>query len=288
MKNRFIISYTLGDSMLHKLNGTTKILGFVAITVFIIMTFDVRLLIPMFLLCLIGIATMKPRWRIVLFMWGFLTVTAGLIGSIFMILIRPGAGYTLVGGQNTFFFINERFFLSWEMLWYVGIVYFKRVCSLASAVLFIVAITPSELASGMNRLGMPYKICVVFSLAFRTIPDIARDYENIRNSLMMRGIELDSRKAKLSKRLKQTVFMLIPLIITAFGKVSHIAAAMDLRGFGKHKKRSWYSEKEPTRADWIARVIIFGLMIFCAYYIAFHRIINPPPFDYWAPWIDAG
>jgi len=286
MHKRFLISYSPGTTPLQQLNGTTKVLGFIAITVFIIMTFDVRLLLPMFLLCMIGVASMRPNWKIILFMFTFLFVMAGLIGSTTIILVRPSSGLERVGAENIFFQLNERFFLSYELLWFVGVMFFKRVCSLASAALFILAITPSEIASGLNKIGIPYKLCTILALAFRTIPDIARDFVNIKNSLMTRGIELDSRKVSLRERLKQNVLMLAPLIMTSFGKVNSIANAMDLRGYGKQKKRTWYSQKEPTRADWIARGIISLLALFCLYYIIM-RVIDPPTYDYWAWWVNA-
>ncbi|MCL2285773.1 MAG: energy-coupling factor transporter transmembrane protein EcfT [Firmicutes bacterium] len=287
MNRRFMISYSPGTTPLQRLNGTTKVLGFLVITVYIIMTFDVRMLLPMFVLCTIGVISMKPNWKLVFFMFAFMFVMAGLIGSTMIILVRPSSGLTRVGAENIIWQLNDRFFISLELLWYVGMMFFKRVCSFASAILFIVAITPSELASGLNRLKVPYKICTIMALAFRTIPDIARDYGNIKNSLMMRGIEMDSKKAGLGTKLKQTIFMLAPLIMTSFGKVGNIANAMDLRGFGKHKQRTWYSEKEPTRADWVARVLIILLGLFCIYYIIQFRFVNPPAFDYWAPWVES-
>jgi len=286
MNRRFMISYSPGTTPIQRLNGTTKMLGFIAITVYIIMTFDVRMLLPMFVLCTIGVISMKPNWKIVFFMFMFMFIMAGVVGSVMIILVRPTSGLTRVGGETIIWQLNDRFFISRELLWYVGMMYFKRVCSFASAILFIVAVTPSEMASGLNRLRLPYKVCTIMALAFRTIPDIARDFANIKNSLMMRGIEMDSKKAGIRQKLKQTIFMLVPLIMTSFGKVNNIANAMDLRGFGKHKKRTWYSEKEPTRADWIARVFILLLAIFCVLYIIQFRIIDPPAYDYWSPWID--
>jgi len=286
MNNRFMISYSPGNTPLQRLNGTTKVLGFMAITVYIIMTFDVRMLLPVFVLCMIGIISMRPNWKIIFFMFMFMFIMAGLVGSAMMILVRPTAGLTRVGGETILFRLNDRFFVSRELLWYVSMMFFKRVCSFAAAVLFVVAITPSELASGLNRLKVPYKVCTIIALAFRTIPDIARDFANIKNSLMMRGIELDPKKVSLAQKLKQTVFMLAPLIMTSFGKVNNIANAMDLRGFGKLKRRSWYSEKEATRADWIARFFILLLGVVCIYYIVQFRIIDPPLYDYWSPWTE--
>jgi len=284
MNNRFLINYSPGTTPLHRLNGATKVLGFITITVYIIMTFDVRVMIPVFILSSAGVISMKPNWKPILFMLSFLFITAGVIGSLMIILIRPASGFDHVGGETILIRWSGHFFISRELLWYVGAMFFKRLSSLSTALLFILSTTPSELAAGLNKIGMPYKICTVISLAFRTIPDIARDYTDIRNSLMMRGVELDSRKTSIGKRLRHTVFILAPLIMTSFGKIGTIANAMDLRGYGKHKTRTWYSEREPERRDWIARGVIILLAVFCLCYILFFRMLSPPPFSYWSPW----
>ena len=284
MNNRLLINYSPGTTPIHRLNGATKVFGFLVITVYIIMTFDVRVMLPMLILCIIGIISMKPNWKPIFFIFCFMFVMAGLIGSTMIILIRPQAGLTHVGGEVVLIRWTDHFFISRELLWYVGAMFFKRVCSLGTAVLFILAITPSELAAGLNKLRMPYKICTIISLAFRTIPDIARDYIDIKNSLMMRGVELDSRKAGLGQRLKQMILLLSPLIMTSFGRIGTIANAMDLRGYSKHKQRTWYSEREPSRADWVARGIILAVAIFSIWYIIDIRIMNPPPYSYWSPW----
>ena len=285
MNNRFIINYYPGTTPLHRLNGATKVMGFAAVTVYIIMTFDVRVMLPMFILCVIGIISMKPSWKPILFILGFMIVMQGIIGSLMIILIRPSSGLGHVGAETVFVRWTDHFYLSYELLWYVGAMFFKRLCSLAASLIFILSITPSELAAGLNTIGLPYKACTVISLAFRTIPDIARDYSDIKDSLMMRGIELDKKRAGAFRRVKQTTFIIIPLIMSSFTKVGNIANAMDLRGYGKLKKRSWYSERPPRKADWAARTIIIACGCFIAYYIVFHRIISPPPFDYWCPWV---
>jgi energy-coupling factor transport system permease protein len=248
------------------------------------MTFDVRVMLPVFILCCAGIVSMKPNWKTILFILGFMFIMAGVIGSVMVILVRPSSGLTRVGAETIIVRFNSRFFISRELLWFVGAMFFKRLCSLSTALFFIISITPSELAAGLNKIRLPYKICTVVSLAFRTIPDIARDYTDIKNSLMMRGVEMDARKIGLLKRLRQSTLALAPLIITSFGKVGNIATAMDLRRFGKLKQKTWYSEHEPEKADWIMRAVIILIALFCVFYIVFFRILNPPPFDYWSPW----
>jgi energy-coupling factor transport system permease protein len=188
MNNRFMINYNPGASALHRLNGATKVSGFIVMTVFVIMTYDVRVMAVMFILCVAGIVSMKPNWKPILFVAGFMTVTAGIIGSLLVILIKPGSGLTHVGAASYLVRFSERFYLTRELLWYVGGMFFKRLTSLATALVFILAITPSELAAGLNAAGLPYKACIIISLAFRTIPDIARNFLEIKNSMMIRGM----------------------------------------------------------------------------------------------------
>jgi energy-coupling factor transport system permease protein len=284
MNNRFVINYAPGATAMHRLNGTTKVLLFLVMTVYVIMSFDVRILGLMFVLCIGLIVSMKPHWKPILFMAAFMTVMAGILGSLLIILVRPQAGEAHVGAATYIVRWSGRFFLTRELLWYVGAMFFKRLCSLSTALVLVLSITPSEIASGLNALGLPYKACVIISLAFRTIPDVAREFLDIRNSLSLRGLELDPKRAGLFSRIRHLSLILVPLIMTSFGRVETIANAMDLRSFGKHRKRTWYSHNPPSRADWFVRAITLLLAAFCIYYIARYRIINPPPYDYWCPW----
>ena len=284
MNNRFLINYTPGSTFLHKLNGTTKVIGFIAITVAIIATFDFRVMLAIFLLCMAGVASMKPNWKPIAFMFGFLIVMNGIIGSLMVIAISPESGLTKTGMETVFWSTaNGRFYLSWELLWYTWAMFFKRVASLSSAMLFILSITPSELAAGLNSIKMPYKVCTIVSLAFRTIPDIARDFTDIKNSMMMRGVELE--KASLGKKLKQYIIMLVPLLMSSFAKVENISNSMDLRSYGKCKGRTWYSEHPATKGDKIARVGIAVIFAWCLFYIVFFRNIHAPTVDFWCPWV---
>ncbi len=284
MNNRFVINYVPGSTPIHKLNGATKVVAFIAITATIIATFDFRVLFVIFLLCMAGVASMKPNWKPIAFMFAFLFVMNGLLGSLMVILISPESGLTKTGMENIFWSTpSGTFYLSWELLWYAWAMFFKRAVSLSSALLFILSITPSELAAGLNAIHLPYKVCTIVSLAFRTIPDIARDFTDIKNSMQMRGVELEH--VSLGKKLKQYVMMLVPLLMSSFSKVENISNSMDLRSYGKHKRRTWYSENPPTKADYIARGVTAIIFAWCIFYMIFFRNIHAPAHDFWCPWV---
>lgn len=279
-----VINYVPGPTTLHRLTGGTKVLLFVLMTVAIIATYDIRLLIPLLIVNVAEIISMKPNYKPILFMFVFTFITVTVIGNIMLFVISPNVGLTNVGANNVIWQGSERFYLTKEFLWYILVVWIKRTASFASVMAFALATTPSEFASGLNFIGMPYKVCTVVSLAYRTIPDIANSFINIRNSMMMRGVEM-SKKAKLGPRIKSTAMLLVPLIFTAFGKVGNIANAMDLRGYGKHKKRTWYAEHELTKADRVIRALLILFAAAIVGYIVWTKWIHPYPTVMWCPWV---
>lgn len=89
------------------------------------------------------------------------------------------------------------------------------------------------------------------AIALRYIPDIQRDYHSISQAQQARGVELGINEHFFA-RLKNSVNILLPLILTSLNRIDTISNAMELRGFGKHKKRTWYVERPFRKGDWIA------------------------------------
>lgn len=284
MNNRFVINYTPGPTFFHKLSGFTKVFLLLVMTAAIISTFDIRLLVPLLILNVLEIVSMKPNYKPLLIMFGFTFITVTCIGNIMLFIVSPEAGLNNVGAEHIIWQAG-RFYISREFLWYAFIMFMKRTTSFASVMAFALSTTPSEFASGLNKIGLSYKISTVVSLAYRTIPDIAEDFTNIRNSMMMRGLELEGKNVSVMTKLKNFVLLLVPLIFTAFGKVGNIANAMDLRGYGKNKKRTYYAENDPTKGDKIIRVLTILLLAGVVYYVVMYRFINPWPAKFWCPWL---
>jgi energy-coupling factor transport system permease protein len=83
----------------------------------------------------------------------------------------------------------------------------------------------------------------------------------ISKAQQARGLEL-SKKQKFSTRVKEYVKMIVPLIMSSLDRIDNISDAMDLRGFAKHKKRTWYNTRKLSRNDKLA--IVFTLSVFTA------------------------
>ncbi len=282
MAGQLLINLIPGETTLHKLTGTTKVRFFIVLLVFIIMSFDIRLLLPLCILGIVGLLSMKPNWKVIKYFF-IITGVMNLINIFLFWLVDPDCGAIWCGGGSTVLYqFSGRFIITAESIWYLSVRFLKMMTSLVISMVFILSITPSEIAAGLYSIKVPYKICTIFSMAFRYIPDIARDFDNIKISMQVRGVELDSKKASFMTRIKQYVLILVPLIISSFDRVGNIANAMDLRGYGKGKTRTYYSEREEQKADKAAKILYCGLFLFCIYWIITKNIM-PQPSKMWYP-----
>lgn len=281
MKNNFVINITPGETFLHKLTGKTKVMLFIATIFYTLMSFDLRLLLPLFLISMFALISLKPNWKVVIGLFLFIFMM-NIINLILFWLVDPDVGnyYTTETVQILTQF-STRYYISLQTLWYLSVRQLKLMTSFMVSLTFILSITPSELAAGLYGLGLPYKVCTVVSLAFRYIPDISNDYENIKISLQARGMEMDKRRLNVFKRLKDSLYILLPLIISSFDRIGNIANALDLRAYGLLKKRTYYCEHEPTRADRIFRFISLAILAFCIGWIVSRQLWKPVTEMWW-------
>lgn len=279
--DKFFINLIPGDTYLHKLTGKTKTRLFVVLIIYTVMTFDIRILFPMLIAGIIGLVSVKPDWKVIKWIILFIFVS-NLINMLLYWVADPNIGEHYCNSCTVLFSFSNRYIVPAESLWYLGVRMVKMMASFFISLTYVLAVTPSEVAAGLYSMHVPYKVCSIVSLAFRYIPDIGRDYTSIKTSMQCRGVELDSKKVGIGARLKQSALILIPLIISSFDRVGNIANAMDLRGFGKKKERTYYSEHEDVKGDKIFAVVYILLAIFSVCYIV-RGIIWPRPTAMWYP-----
>jgi energy-coupling factor transport system permease protein len=180
----------------------------------------------------------------------------------------------LVSGlEGTF---SGRYTLTAEQLFYELNVFLKYVSIVPPAILLMVTTNPSEFAASLNRIGVPYTAAYAVSLTLRYIPDVQRDYTTISRAQQARGLELSNKSSPI-KRIKGMARLLLPLIISSLDRIDVVSNAMELRGFGKGKKRSWYMARPFCRFDIAVFVISLLLFAFGMWFTFRHgsRYFNP-------------
>ena len=259
MAAKTVLNYIQRDSFIHDLTGSTKLIIFLLLSTASIITFDIRVILMLLIFCIICFRISKIKLKEITFVLSFISVFL-VLNFIFLYLFNPNYGPELYGSKTILFHLFGKYDVSKEQLFYQLNVSSKYFIALPLALMFVSTTNPSELAASLNSIGIPYKIAYSVSLALRYIPDIQKDYHDISLAQQARGIEL-GKKVKLSTRLKNVINILLPLIMVNINRIDTISNAMDLRCFGKNKKRTWYMKKKFSYKDYIALIIGISLFI---------------------------
>ena len=267
MKRNRMLSYIDLNSPVHSLRGATKLIIFLLWSVLVMVSFKTPILIALSVLGIILFKISKVKFGDVSFIIKLMCIFLALnLATIY--LFAPEQGVIIYQSRHVILEGQGRFTLTREQLFYEFNVFLKYITIVPPALLLMVTTHPSEFAASLNRIGVPYTVAYSVSLTLRYIPDVQRDFEAIHQSQQARGLEL-SKKASIIKRIKRTVPLLLPLIFSSLARIDIISRAMELRGFGKKNKRTWYSQKPFKSAD-IVSILISVLLFIAGIIYTFH------------------
>ena len=200
-----------------------------------------------------------------------------LANAIISFFFDPEMGVEIYGTRHNIVKLYKGLYLTQEQLFYNITKMIKYTSVIPLGMIFLLTTNPSEFASSLNRVGTPYKASYAVALTLRYFPDIQRDYRDISLSQQARGLDM-SRKAKFKDRFKNSLMILFPLIFSSLDRIELISNAMDLRGFGKGNKRTWYTARKFSRQDFLALTVsalIFIGSICVSVFINHSRFYNP-------------
>lgn len=260
-----VLNYIPKKSFIHDLSGTTKLIIFLTFSFLCGLSFDTRVLLFLLLLSFVGFSLSKIRLSEIRLMSTFLVIFI-VMNAILLFIFNPEYGPELYGSRTVLFHIAGKYDMTLEQLFYQFNVSLKYVIGFPIAILFISTTNPSEFASSLSQLGVPYRVSYSVSLALRYIPDIQQDYHEIAQSQEARGVAL-GKDVKFFDRLKNSAKILLPLVLTSLNRIDDISNSMQLRSFGKHRKRTWYMKKKMTAAD-------YGVICFCVVLFVVGMIIT--------------
>ncbi len=260
MAAKTVLTYIPRESPVHRLSGSSKLAFFLLFTLASMLTYDTRVLLGLLIFSFVAFRVSRIRVREVKGMLIFVLVFV-LLNDVFLYLFNPDQGTVVYGTRHVLLRLFWRYDVTVEQLWYMFNITLKYFVTVPVAILFLATTDPSEFASSLNAIGISYRVGYAVAIALRYIPDIQRDYHAISQAQQARGVEL-GKSEKLLRRLKNSVSILLPLVLTSLKRVEIISNAMELRGFGKNKKRTWYVRRPFRRADVL--VLILGVLLLAA------------------------
>lgn len=270
-----VLSYEEKDTWIHRLSGVTKLIFFLLWSITSMITYDTRVLLVMLFLSLVIFAMSKTKWKQVGTVFKFIMLFL-CINLIAIFFFSPGQGCKIYGTETPLWHLFGPYTITKEQLFYEFNVMLKYLTVIPAVFMFIVTTNPSEFAASMNKVGIHYNIGYAVAIALRYIPDVQDDFAKIKHAQEARGIEM-SRKASLTSRVKSMAAIIFPLVFSSMERIDVVSNAMELRGFGKHKKRTWYSAKPFKRNDYLtlAATILFTIVAFLITFRDGSRFYNP-------------
>lgn len=253
-----LFNYIDRPSPIHRLTGACKLVCLIAWSLAAMTSFYTPLLVAMTIASLLLFRIAQLRVKDISFMLGVMFAYI-IMNNVLIFLFSPDHGTNIYGTKTVLFKLFGPYVVTAEQLFYHLNVILKNACTIPIVLLFVCTTNPSEFAASLSRIGVSYRISYAVALALRYIPDVQREYRDISLAQQARGVEM-SKKASLVNRLKAASSILIPLILSSMDRIETISNAMELRGFGKGKTRTWYSGRKFSKMDILCMVVCILLM----------------------------
>ena len=234
--------YYPADSMIHKLDPRTKLVGTIAfiVSVFLFHTFLGYAVAGVFLAGMILMSKVPVKF-----------IFKGL-KAIFMIL-TPGEVVWKLG----FLKVTK------EGLVLAGTMAIRLVFLVIGSSIMTLTTTPNQLTDGLERLLRPlnkihvpvHDIAMMMSIALRFIPILLEETDKIMKAQIARGADFEN--GNLIQKAKNMVPLLVPLFISAFRRANDLAMAMEARCYHGGDNRTQMKPLSYKKRDHAA----YGVMV---------------------------
>ena len=244
--------YYRADSIIHKLDPRTKIMG----TVLFIISLFIGRSLPAYIaaVLLLGLVIKISTVPFSFMVRGLKAVFAILVFSVVInMFFIPGTVILDFGFAD----------ISREGLQTAVLMAVRLVFLILGSSLMTLTTTPNQLTDGMEKLLSPLKrirvpvheIAMMMSIALRFIPILTEELDKIMKSQMARGAEYD--QGNLLNKMKSLVPILVPLFLSSVRRANDLAMAMESRcyrgGEGRTKMKPLVYEKR----DYISYIVVY-------------------------------
>jgi energy-coupling factor transport system permease protein len=264
-----LIEYHKGDSLLHKLDPRVKMILLVVFTMVVFMVKSFVILGILFLcVLLLWKRASLPLGRIkkyMAFMFG-MVIFLIVIQSLFM----PG-NINLVKPLIPEFspILPGRGFISLKGILMGVLLGFRLFVLIMLMPTFVMTTTVNEMALGMVRLGLPYRIAYLATTSINMIPSLQDEARTIMDAQKMRGFSV-FEEGRFRDKMKAYPALVVPLVIGAMRRAQAMGVAMDARAFGARKERTYRKTLHMTKLDWVSSILLIllaALLVAGAFYM---------------------
>ena len=139
------------------------------------------------------------------------------------------------------------------------------VCLVAASIPLFLVMYVTRLVDITNALvqilHVPYRYAFTFTSTVRFIPVFMNDMKGIIEAQTARGVEFDN--VGLLKKLRLTVPLCVPLLVSSVRKTSSSAIAAEVRGFNLRTRQSGFKQYPLKGRDWLAMLLCALILGLC-------------------------
>ena len=152
-------------------------------------------------------------------------------------------------------------FVEWEALLYGIGVALRIDATIIAGMIFLSTTRNEEIATGLVKIGIPYRFAFAVSTALRLVPTIAATGSTISQAQRSRGLDLES--GGLIQRVRKNTPLLIPVFVSTIRSTNVFSMALESKGFGASPKRTYFLHLAMGRRDWLV-LLMFALLLAAA------------------------
>ncbi|MEW6635476.1 MAG: energy-coupling factor transporter transmembrane component T [Actinomycetota bacterium] len=231
------------DTFVHRLDPRTKMLlllgAFVLAFLFVSPLYGLGVLA---LVLLFGAsARVLVNLRRIWFILVMIAVVTVILWSIFG------------SGETPLFLFVER-----EALLYAIGVALRIDITIIAGLIFLSTTRNEEIATGLVKLGIPYRFAFAVSTALRLVPTIAATGSTIGQAQRSRGLDLES--GNIIERVRKHIPLLVPVFVSTIRSTNVFSMALESKGFGASPKRTYYLRLAMGGRD-VLVLVVFALLL---------------------------
>lgn len=236
------------DTAVHRLDPRTKML-------LLLGTFG---LVFVFINPLYGLGVLG-----VVLLFGYVAESLVNLKRIWFILVMIGVVTVILwsifgSGETPLFLFVER-----EAVLY-GLGTALRIDNtIIAGMIFLSTTRNEEIATGLVKLGIPYRFAFAVSTALRLAPTIIATASTIGQAQRSRGLDLDS--GSVLERIRKRIPLLIPVFVSTIRSTSVFSMALESKGFGASGERTHFLQLVMRRRDVL---VLLGFVVLLAGSIA--------------------
>lgn len=241
----------------------------IILAITLVQVWDLRLLLPVFILVLILYLMARIEWRDVWRVWLFIFLFVTFIVSLALLTARGGPESVRQAESPVLWQVTIPLIpgLGWSLTISVTIIraFFAITQFIRMFTMVLIAIPiaytfdPSIYGAAFRQMGLPDRVAYSMDLAFRFVPTLGRDFAITVDAQRARGYELESLRGGLIHRLRRLAPLLVPVTMHAIVTGEEVVDAMDLRAFGA-RPRTWLKQLRFRLRDYLFMSLGVGIL----------------------------